>query len=89
MVGPPPARPASLAAAHNEDYVATTLTGLELAPELNPSPLVQDPFVLWRNKPLARKTQPVNPAAFGRQDTWTIENDSEGYRGPERVYRDD
>ena len=87
--GPPSPRPASLAAAHNEDYVATTLTGLDLAPELNPSPLVQDPFVLWRNKPLARKTQPVNPAIFGRQDTWTIENDSEGYRGPERAYRDD
>jgi lysophospholipase L1-like esterase len=87
VVGPPPPRPASLAAAHNEDYVATTLTGLELAPELNPSPLVQDPFVLWRNKPLARKTQAVNPAVFGRRDTWTIENDSEGYRGAEREFR--
>ena len=88
VVGPPPARPASVAAAHNEDYVATTLTGLDLAPELNPSPLVQDPFVLWRNMPLARKTQPVNPAVFGRAATWTIENDSEGLRGPERAYRD-
>jgi lysophospholipase L1-like esterase len=87
VVGPPPLRPASLAAPHNEDYVATTLTGLDLVPELNPSPLVHSPFVLWRNKPLARKTQPVNPAVFGRQDTWTIENDSEGFRGPERAFR--
>jgi lysophospholipase L1-like esterase len=89
VVGPAPARPASVAAAHNEDYVATTLTGLDLAPELNPSPLVEDPFVLWWNKPLATKTQPVNPAVFGHPGaTWTIENDSEGFRGPERPYRD-
>lgn len=84
VVGPAPARPAAVQAAHGDDYVATTLTGLDIAPELNPSPLIEDPYVLWRNKPLARKTQPVNPAVFGRSDTWTIENDSAGYRGPER-----
>jgi lysophospholipase L1-like esterase len=89
VVGPPPVRPASVAAAHDQDYVATTLAGLDLAPELNPSPLVEDPFVLWWNKPLARRTQPVNPAVFGHAGaTWTIENDSEGFRGPERPYRD-
>jgi len=85
IVGAPPTRPALVQAAHNEDYVATTLTGLDLAPELNPSPLIQDPFVLWRNKPSARKTQPVNPAAFRKNATWTIENDSAGFRGPERA----
>jgi lysophospholipase L1-like esterase len=84
VVGPPPARPASVSAAHDADYVATTLSGLERLPELNPSPLIQDPFVLWRNQPLARKTQPVNPAVFGHADTWTIENDAAGYRGPQR-----
>jgi len=89
FVGAPPARPGSVQAAHNEDYVATTLTGLELAPELNPSPLVEDPFVLWRNKPSARKTQPVNPAIFGQNATWTIENDAAGLRGPERAAAED
>src|SRR5262245_20740437 len=54
------------------DYVATTLKVLELAPDLNPAPLVQDPQVLWRNKPLARKTQKVNPEPLGRNEDWTI-----------------
>ncbi|TMA34269.1 MAG: SGNH/GDSL hydrolase family protein [Deltaproteobacteria bacterium] len=57
---------------------------LELAPELNPSPLVTDFDLLWRNKPLAVKTQPVNPRPYGRDDQWTIRIDSMGFRGPER-----
>jgi lysophospholipase L1-like esterase len=65
------------------DYVATTLKVLELAPDLNPAPLVADTQLLWRNKPNARKTQPVNPQAWGRRADWTIENNSRGYRGPE------
>jgi lysophospholipase L1-like esterase len=72
-----------------DDYVMQTLGNLDIAPELNPCPLVRDPYVLWRNKPLARKTQPVNPRRFGRDDTWTLVNNSEGYRGPERPYRND
>lgn len=63
------------------DAVSRTVTWLEV----NPAPLVRDADLLWRNEPGARKTQPVNPRAFGRDDTWTIENNSEGFRGPERV----
>jgi len=66
------------------DTVATTLKVLELAPEINPSPLVTDFDLLWRNKPLAHKTQPVNPRPYGRDDAWTIEIDSRGFRGRER-----
>jgi lysophospholipase L1-like esterase len=84
IVGPPAAAPPPALGAADDDYVTTTLTGLEIAPELNPSPLVHDAFVLWRNTPNARKTQPVNPRPYGRHAVWTIENDSRGYRGPER-----
>jgi lysophospholipase L1-like esterase len=70
-----------------DDFVRTALNGIELAPELNPTPLVLDAYVLWWNKPLARKTQPVNPRVFGTEGVWTIANNSEGYRGPERPYR--
>jgi lysophospholipase L1-like esterase len=83
-VGVPPARPASVTVpAGQQDFVATTLAGLDLAPEVNPSPLVTDAYLLWRNKPGARKTQPMNPAAAGRRATWTVENNTRGYRGPE------
>jgi lysophospholipase L1-like esterase len=66
------------------DAVSKTLTWLEL----NPAPLVRDADLLWRNEPGARKTQLVNPQAFGRKDSWTIQNNSEGFRGPERVTGD-
>ncbi len=66
------------------DQVAMVLGVLDVAPSLNPAPLVRDPFFLWRNEPLARKTQPVNPLPYGSQATWTISNDSHGYRGPVR-----
>jgi len=66
------------------DTVATTLKVLELAPEINPSPLVTDFDLLWRNRPLAVKTQPVNPRPYGRNDEWTIRIDAKGFRGPER-----
>lgn len=62
------------------DTVSRTLTWLEL----NPAPLIRDVDLLWRNEPGARKTQPVNPQPYGRDDTWTIENNSEGFRGAER-----
>jgi lysophospholipase L1-like esterase len=83
VVGPPPAASRSIVGG-GADYVSDTLAGLDVAPEVNPTPLVTDPFVLWWNKPGARKTQPVNPRPFGRNDTWTIENDARGFRGPER-----
>jgi len=53
----------------------------------NPAPLVRDVDLLWRNKPLVSKTQPVNPRRFGRDDTWTIETNSQGYRGPEEAFK--
>ena len=68
------------------DSVETMIKVLETYPAVNPSPLVTDVFLLWRNEPLAHKTQPVNPQPFGRDDTWTIDNNSEGYRGPERQF---
>lgn len=74
----------SRALAGGEDYVNDTLAGLDVAPELNPTPLVSDPFVLWWNKPGARRTQPVNPRPYGSTATWTVENDARGFRGPER-----
>src|SRR5207253_10617822 len=43
------------------DSVETTLKVLETYPAVNPSPLTKDVFLLWRNLPLAHKTQPVNP----------------------------
>ncbi|HJQ83768.1 MAG TPA: GDSL-type esterase/lipase family protein, partial [Candidatus Binatia bacterium] len=69
-----------------DDFIVTTLGNLDLVPEMNPSPLVRDPYVLWRNKPGARKTQPINPRVFGRDETWTVATDSAGFRGPERAY---
>jgi len=62
------------------DAVSVTLSQLEV----NPVPLARDVDLLWRNEPGARKTQPVIPQAFGRSDQWTLENNSEGFRGPER-----
>jgi lysophospholipase L1-like esterase len=62
------------------DTVSRTLTYLEV----NPAPLTRDVDLLWRNEPGARKTQPMNPQKYGTQDTWTIENNSDGFRGPER-----
>jgi lysophospholipase L1-like esterase len=66
------------------DAVSKTLMGINL----NPAPLVADVDLLWRNKPLASKTQPVNPRRFGRNDTWSIAINSEGFRGPERLDKD-
>lgn len=64
--------------------MSKTLTSLEI----NAAPLVRDAELLWRNEPNARKSQLVNPQAFGRNDAWTIQNNSEGFRGPERATRD-
>jgi lysophospholipase L1-like esterase len=58
-------------------------------PDLNPTPLVSDRDLLWRNTASARKTQPINPRPFGHQDAWTIEINSEGFRGPERDHQND
>ncbi len=63
------------------DTVSRTLTWLEL----NPAPLVRDVDLLWRNEPGVRKTQPMNPQPWDHQDSWTIENNSDGLRGPERT----
>ncbi len=65
------------------DYVLQTLKVIELAPELNPSPLAADRRLLWRNTPGAQKTQPINPQPFGHDDTWTIAINTRGFRGPE------
>ena len=46
------------------DSVETMIKVLETYPAVNPSPLVTDVFLLWRNEPLAHKTQPVNPQPF-------------------------
>jgi lysophospholipase L1-like esterase len=63
------------------DTVSRTVTWIDV----NPAPLVRDVDLLWRNKPGINKTLPVNPKPFGRDDQWTIENNSEGFRGPERM----
>jgi len=65
------------------DVVATTIRTLQTFPAVNPSPLVPDVLLLWRNQAGARKTQPINPRRYGRNESWTVENDSRGYRGPE------
>jgi len=63
------------------DMVSEALAGLHV----NSVPLARDADLLWRNEPGARRTQLVNPQPFGRNDSWTIQNNSEGFRGPERV----
>lgn len=63
------------------DSVSRTVTYIEV----NPAPLERDVDLLWRNVPNARKTQPVNPRAFGTNEQWTIENDSLSFRGPELI----
>ena len=50
----------------------------------NLSPVVQDVDLLWRNEPSASRTELVNPQPLGRNDTWHIAINSEGFRGPER-----
>ena len=68
----------------DEDFLARNLRALDT----NPVPLVSDPVLMWRNQPLAEKTQPVNPRHFGRPEKWTLRNNSEGFRGPERPFKD-
>jgi len=62
-----------------EDTVSATLAWLWI----NPTPLREDPDFLWRNQPLATRTQLINPQAFGSTAEWTIQNNSRGFRGPE------
>ncbi len=66
-----------------DDTVAATLAWLWI----NPAPLREDPDFLWRNQPNARRTQLINPQAFGSTAEWSIRNNSLGYRGVE-VRRD-
>jgi lysophospholipase L1-like esterase len=61
----------------SDDAVSRTLAYLDI----NPAPLRADADLLWRNESGARKTQPVNPQAFGREDVWTLEINSDGFRG--------
>lgn len=63
----------------HQDSVAQTLQWLDI----NLAPLVRDADLLWRNEPLARRIQPINPRPYGRDDNWTIEIDSRGFRGRE------
>jgi len=74
------APPRDLMRKGGQDFVGDALTVLDLAPELNPTPLVADPVLLWRNKPGAQKTQPVNPEHYGRPATWSVAIDARGYR---------
>lgn len=67
------------------DFVGDALTVLDLAPELNPTPLVSDPVLLWRNKAGAEKTQPVNPEHYGKPATWTVDIDEHGYREADAI----
>jgi lysophospholipase L1-like esterase len=61
------------------DAVSTTLAYLWL----NPTPLREDPYLLWSNQPNATRTRFVDPQAFGSTTQWTIENNTQGFRGPE------
>jgi lysophospholipase L1-like esterase len=67
-----------------DDFVSQALKYAEL----NPLPTVKDFDVLWRNAPSVTKIAPVNPQAYGHNDTWTIRVNSEGFRGPEREDKD-
>ncbi len=62
------------------DTVAHTLAYLDI----NPAPLVPDVDLLWRNEPGARRVRDVNPRPWGVEPKWAIDNNSEGFRGPER-----
>src|SRR5262249_22135111 len=62
------------------DYVSAALTNIDLAPDRNPTPLVSDPILLWRNKPLAEKIQAVNPRPPDSYAVWRIFNDVLGSR---------
>src|SRR5579862_8534810 len=77
---PPP--PKSLRLTDN-DAVSSTLAWIDI----NPVPLVKDVNLLWRNQPLATRTQLINPKVFGRDDKWNIQINSEGFRGPERMFK--
>ncbi len=65
--------------ASDVDSVSATIAWLWI----NPAPLREDPDFLWRNEPLATRTQYINPQAYGSTAEWTIENNSLGFRGPE------
>jgi lysophospholipase L1-like esterase len=65
------------------DAVSSMLAQLDTSP----APLVTDAKLLWRNQPLASRTQPVNPRSYGHDDTWSIQINSEGFRGPERPFK--
>ncbi|MCW5892332.1 MAG: hypothetical protein KIT14_17560 [bacterium] len=64
------------------DFVSRTLAGIDLAPEINPTPLRACPVLLWRSSPNATKTQPVNPTPAGTGATWTLVTDAAGRRSP-------
>jgi lysophospholipase L1-like esterase len=65
--------------ASEDDSVSATLAWLWI----NPAPLREDPDFLWRNQPLAKRKQSINPQPLGTEAEWTIENNSSGFRGPE------
>jgi len=69
------------------DYVSEALSGLRRAPQALGS-LAEDFDLLWRNRPLLDRQQPVNPLPFDHQDAaWTVQTNSEGFRGPERAFQ--
>lgn len=65
-----------------DDFVALAVQNIELGNDLSPVPLATDPVLLWRNEPGAVKSQPVNPRLYGRDDSWTVRMNDQGYRGP-------
>jgi lysophospholipase L1-like esterase len=67
----------SAARSSDVDTVTSTLAWLWM----NPTPLREDPEFLWRNEPLAKRTQYINPQAYASTAEWRIENDADGFRG--------
>jgi lysophospholipase L1-like esterase len=58
------------------DFTAGVLAWIDISPV----PLVADPELLWRNRPGSKKTQPINPEAYGRPASWSLSIDARGYR---------
>lgn len=50
----------------------------------NSAPIRADASFVWSGEPLATQTQSVNAQAYGSTTTWSMENNSQGFRGRER-----
>jgi hypothetical protein len=82
IVGSPPARPASVQAAHNEDYVADDVDGPRRGAGAEPVAAGRGPVRALAQQDRRRgRPSRSTPAVFGHDASWTIENDSRGLRG--------